>query len=103
MYIIEDGIAYQINGDVACQVNFDIDGSLLVNKDKTIKIEGKEKYTYNEMYAKLNVAYMIEEKKKENALKGSNNEQIKKLNSKIEELTKENKELKDKLAKKEEK
>ena len=97
MYIIENGKAYLVDGEVAYLVNFDTTGKIIINKEETIETANKIIYSYNEMYAKLNIAYMIEEKKKENATDSIENEEIEKLNSKIIELTKENDELKAKL------
>ena len=97
MYIIEQGKAYQVNGDVAYQVKFDSNGSLSVDKESEIEVAGKPKYTYDEMYRKLNVAYMIEQysiKKQDEAKYNNLTSQIEELKAKVEELTKENKELK---------
>ena len=98
MYIIEEGKAYLIDGEVGYLANFDKDGKMLIDKEKTIDTKGKEVYTYDEMYAKLNIAYRINELKKENALNGMENEVIDELNKKIADLTKENEELKSLLA-----
>lgn len=101
MYIIEEGKAYLVDGEVGYLTNFDTTGKMVVEKEKTIEIEGKEVYTFDEMYAKLNIAYKIEEAKKQNALKGIENEVIDELNKKVADLTKENEELKSLLAEKE--
>lgn len=93
MYIIEDGKAYQINGEVAYQVKFDGEGKMTVDKEKEIDAKDKQKYSYDEMYRKLNIEYAIEmynNQKRED-------KRIQTLNSKIEELTKENQELKLKI------
>lgn len=97
MYVIEDGKAYLVNGEVGCLINFDTNGKSFIEKDKTIDIAGKERYTYDEMYRKLNIAYMIEEAKRKNALKGIANDEINELNAKIDALTKENNALKAEL------
>ena len=94
MYIIEEGKAYLINGEVGYLANFDKEGKMLIDKKETIDTKGKEVYTYDEMYAKLNIAYRINELKKENALNGMENEVIDKKKKKIADLTKENEELK---------
>ena len=98
MYIIEDGKAYLVDGEVAYLATFDTTGKLIVDKEKTIETEGKPVYTYTEMYAKLNVAYMIEEANNKNALKGVENKEIDKLNNVISELMKENDALKAELS-----
>lgn len=98
MYIIEEGKAYLIDGEVGYLANFDKEGKMLIDKKETIDTKGKEVYTYDEMYAKLNIAYRINELKKENALNGMENEVIDELNKKIADLTKENEELKSLLA-----
>lgn len=100
MYIIEEGKAYLIDGEVGYLANFDKDGKMLIDKKETIDTKGKEVYTYDEMYAKLNIAYRISELKKENALNGIENEVIDELNKKVADLTKENEELKSLLAEK---
>ena len=100
MYLIEEGKAYLIDGEVGYLANFDKDGKMLIDKKETIDTKGKEVYTYDEMYAKLNIAYRINELKKENALNGMENEVIDELNKKIADLTKENEELKSLLAEK---
>ena len=61
MYIIEQGKAYQIEGDVAYQIKFDCNGSMSIDKENEIEVENKTKYSYEEMYRKLNVEYMIEQ------------------------------------------
>ena len=101
MYLIEEGKAYLIDGEVGYLANFDKDGKMLIDKKETIDTKGKEVYTYDEMYAKLNIAYRINELKKENALNGIENEVIDELNKKVADLTRENEELKSLLAEKE--
>lgn len=98
MYLIEEGKAYLVDGEVAYLINFDISGKMLIDKKETIDVSGKPIYTYDEMYARLNVAYMIEEKRKQNALDNIDNEIVDELTKKIDELTKENEELKSLLA-----
>lgn len=100
MYLIEDGKAYLIDGEVGYLANFDKDGKMLIDKKETIDTKGKEVYTYDEMYAKLNIAYRISELKKENALNGIENEVIDELNKKVADLTRENEELKSLLVEK---
>lgn len=102
MYIIEEGKAYQISGDVAYQVMFDCNGSMKVDKEEKIEAKNKPKYSYDEMFRKLNVAYMIEQysiKKAEEEKYKKYTSQIEELKKKVEELTKENKELKAKKSK----
>ena len=93
MYIIENGKAYLIDGEVGYLVNFGIDGKMVIDKENTIEIYGKVKYTYNEIYKKLNIAYKIEEAKKQQALNESVDGKVKEYKLKIEELTKQNKDL----------
>ena len=99
MYIIEEGKAYLVDGEVGYLTNFDTTGKMLIDKDTTIDVLGKVVYTYDEMYAKLNIKYKIEQKLKETALNSNDNKEIVKLKATIEELTKENKELKSLLEK----
>lgn len=91
MYIIEDGKAYQIKGEVAYQVKFDSDGKMTVEKEKEIDAKDKQKYSYDEMYRKLNIKYAIEMAK----LKKKENEEIQTLKQKVETLEEEKKENKD--------
>ncbi len=103
MYIIEQGKAYQINGNVAYQVLFDCNGSMKIDKEKEIEIEGKERYSFDEVYKKLNIDYLIEQystKKEEEEKYKKYTSQIEELKKEIEKLTKENKELKAKKGKK---
>jgi len=98
MYIIEEGKAYLVDGEIAKLATFDKTGKLIVDKEKTIEVEGKVLYTFDEMYAKLNVAYMIEEANNKNASKNIENKEIEKLNNVISELIKENDALKAELS-----
>lgn len=100
MYIIKEGKAYLVDGEVAYLVNFDTTGKMLIDKDTTESILNEVVYTYDEMYAKLNIAYQIAEKKQEDALNGIENEVIDELNKKVADLTKENEKLKSLLAEK---
>jgi len=100
MYIIENGKAYLVDGEVAHLVNFDTTGKMIINKEETIEIANKAIYSYNEMYAKLNIEFKIAEKKQEDALNGIENEVIDKLNKQIVDLTNENEKLKSLLAEK---
>ena len=99
MYIIEDGKAYLVDGEVGYQINFDTTGKMLIEKEKTIEVVGKITYSYDEIYAKLNIAYMIEEAKKKNALKGIVSNEVEGLNKQIEVLKNENEQLKAELKK----
>ena len=94
MYIIEEGKAYFVEGEVGYLVNFDTTGKMLFNKEKTIDIEGKTLYTYEEMYAKLNIAYMIAQAKAKKSANETDNKLVEELTAKVEKLTKENSELK---------
>lgn len=102
MYIIEDGKAYQIDGDVAYKVKFDANGLMTIDKESKIEVASKEKFTYDEMYRKLNVKYVLEQysmQQKEEEKYKTLNSRIKELEKEIERLTKENKELKAKKSK----
>lgn len=94
MYIIENGKAYLVDGEVGYLANFDKTGKMIINKKETIEADGKFKYTYDELYAKLNIAYLMEEAKRKDALKNIESDEIKKLNAEIEALKKENEDLK---------
>ncbi len=94
MYIIENGKAYLVDGEVGYLANFDKTGKMIINKEETIEADGKFKYTYDELYAKLNIAYLMEEAKRKDALKNIESDEIKKLNAEIEALKKENEDLK---------
>ena len=94
MYIIENGKAYLLDGEVGYLINFDTDGKMYVDKEETIDVLGKVAYTYDEMYAKLNIAYMISEMKRKNALKDFAKSEFAEYEAKIAELEKENSELK---------
>ena len=102
MYIIEQGKAYKIDGEVAYKVKFDSKGIMNVDKEDEIKVEDKRKYTYEEMYRKLNVQFVLEQyaiQQKEDEKYKTLNSRIKELEKEVEELTKENKELKAKKSK----
>lgn len=97
MYIIEDGKAYLVEGEVGYLANFDTTGKMLIDKEKTIEAEGKPLYTYSEMYAKLNIAYKIQKAINEKSMKNFENEFIEQLQAKIAELEGKNKELNEQL------
>ena len=94
MYIIEEGKAYFVEGEVGYLANFDTTGKMLIDKKDKIDVEGKTRYTYEEMYAKLNIAYMIEQAKKKKMAEETGNELVNELTAEVEKLTKENGELK---------
>ncbi len=94
MYIIEKGKAYLLDGEVGYSINFDTDGKMVVEKEETIDAKGKAVYTFDEMYAKLNIAYNLQEIKKKNALKEFAKSEFEEYEAKIAELEKENSELK---------
>jgi len=94
MYIIENGKAYLVDGEVGYFTNFDKTGKMIVDKKETIDTEGKAIFTYDEMYAKLNIAYKVEEAKRKDLINDIVGSECDELNSKIKELETENEELK---------
>ena len=94
MYIIEDGKAYLVDGEVGYFANFDKTGKMIVDKEKTIDTKDKAVFTYDEMYAKLNISYMIEEAKRKDLINDIVGAELDEKNSEIEALKKENEELK---------
>lgn len=77
-YLIENGKAYQIEGEKAYEMNFFFDGSIKTNRNKSIDVKGKEKFSFYELERKLNLQNMIIEensavsttKNEDKALKG---------------------------------
>ena len=98
MYIIEEGKAYFVEGEVGYLVNFDTTGKMFFNKEKTIDIKGKTLYTYEEMYAKLNIAYMIAQAKLKASKSQNESEELKALKDENEKLNLQIEELKNKIA-----
>lgn len=94
MFIIENNDAYIIDGNCAKLVQFTIDKEMEISdKDILEDIEGKQKYTYDEVLRKLNVDYNIEQ----TLLEEEKNADVKELHDKIKLLEEENKQLKDKI------
>lgn len=58
-YLIENGKAYQIEGDKAYEMTFFFDGSIKTDKSKSIDVKGKEKFSFYELERKLNLQDMI--------------------------------------------
>ncbi len=91
MFIIEEGKAYKVKGDVALRVKFDDEGKMIIDDKEQIETKGKSTSSYEEVYRRLNVAYAIEVAK----LKKKENEEIQTLKQKVETLEEEKKENKD--------
>lgn len=97
MFVIENKKAYLVDGEVGYLANFDKTGKIIVDKEETIDIEGKALLTYEELYAKLNIAYKIAEAKRKSALEEVASEEIDKYEAKLAELRLENSDLKKKI------
>lgn len=69
MFIIEESKAYLVNGNEAKEVSFGLDGKMNVNDKNTIEVKGQPQFTYDEMYCKLNIAFQIQQAKKDIAKK----------------------------------
>lgn len=82
-YIIVDGKAYAIKGQNAYLLAFDLDGKVHLKEEdrETIPYTNQEKYTFEEIYKKLNIRKRIAETK--NKL-----EEDKLFQSKIDDATK---------------
>ena len=90
-FVIVDGKAYSIKDEKGILITFSLEGEAKLDESQTIEIKGnQEKFTYDEIYKKLNIAYQIEEAKKEQELR----KKYEKMNSqkKIVAETTENKE-----------
>lgn len=96
MYLIEEGKAYFIKGDKAYKVSFDLNKNMKIDEEDCIDVKNQPKYTYDVMYRKLNIEYMVEKQKAEK----SDNAIINSLKSENEKLKLEIKELKEALNKK---
>ena len=58
MFIIKEGTPYLIYGDKAKKAKFSVNGlKVSENEEDIVDIKGEQKYTYDEVYKKLNVAY----------------------------------------------
>lgn len=58
MFIIKNGEAYLIDGKVAKKATFSVNELKVSDKEEDIvDIKGEQKYTYDEVYKKLNVAF----------------------------------------------
>lgn len=63
IYVIVEGTAYQINGEKGNKITFDANGmTISTSADDQIDITGDEvRYSYYEMWAKMNADYLIEQ------------------------------------------
>lgn len=95
MYIIEEGKAYFVKGKKAYAISFDLDKKMSIDEEESIDVENQPQYSYDIMYKKMNIDYMIEQEKASqgdnaeiNALKKENEAlkaEIKKLKALVEE------------------
>ena len=95
MYIIEEGKAYFVKGKKAYAISFDLDKKMEIDEKDSIDVENQPQYSYDVMYRKMNVDYMVEQEKASqgdnaeiNALKKENEAlkaEIKKLKALVEE------------------
>lgn len=90
MYIIEEGKAYFVKGKKAYAISFDLDKKMEIDEKDSIDVENQPQYSYDVMYKKMNIDYMIEQEK---ASQGDNAE-INALKKENEALKAEIKELK---------
>lgn len=98
MYLIENGRGYSIKDDKAYKITFGIDGKMKIDEEDFIEVEGKPRYTYNELMAKLNVKYMLEQAKLKAGKKQDESEELKALKEENEQLLNENEAYKEKIA-----
>lgn len=98
MYLIENAEGYFVRGDKAYKISFGEDGEIKVDKKDFIEVENQPKYTYNELIAKLNVKYMLEQAKLKAGKNGDESEELKSLKEENKELRKEIEEKNDKIA-----
>lgn len=98
MYLIENGRGYSIKDDKAYKITFGIDGKMKIDEEDFIEVEGKTRYTYNELMAKLNVKYMLEQAKLKAGKKQDESEELKALKEENEQLLNENEAYKEKIA-----
>lgn len=94
-YLIENGKAYQIEGEKAYEMDFFFDGSIKTNKNKSIDVKGKERFSFYELERKLNLQDMIIE---ENST-ASTGKVVDKALKRIKESAKETVELEEKSKK----
>ena len=99
MYIIENGKGYSINGDKAYKIIFDLDGGMKVDEEDFIEVENQKQISYEEMFKKLNIQYMIEQAKIKKSKKENESEELKQLEAKNEELSRIIEELNEKIKK----
>jgi hypothetical protein len=90
MYIIEEGRAYFVKGKKAYAISFNLDKKMSIDEEESIDVKNQPKYSYDIMYRKLNIDYMIEQEK---ASQGDN-AKLYALKKENEELTAKVKELK---------
>lgn len=100
MYIIEEGKAYFVKGKKAYAISFGLDKKMKIDEKDSIDVENQPKYSYDVMYRKMNVDYMVEQEKASqgdnaeiNALKKENEELIARVKE-LEALAKEKEALK---------
>lgn len=98
MYLIENGRGYSIKDDKAYKITFGVDGKMKIDEEDFIEVEGKPRYTYNELMAKLNVKYMLEQAKLKAGKKQDESEELKALKEENEQLLNENEAYKEKIA-----
>lgn len=65
MFVIKNGYAYLIKENKAIKVEFDENEVLIETKEELENIKGLPRYTYQEVYKKLNVRYNSALKKEE--------------------------------------
>lgn len=94
-YLIENGKAYQIEGEKAYEMTFFFDGSIKTDKSKSIDVKGKEKFSFYELERKLNLQDMIIE---ENST-ASTGKVVDKALKRVKESAKETVELEEKSKK----
>lgn len=63
MFIIKNGVGYKIVDGKAFKISFDENGNMLVSTQEIEINNNDRKYSYAEMYRKLNVRYFTEQKK----------------------------------------
>ena len=79
MYLIKNGRGYSIKEDKAYKITFGIDGKMKIDENDFIEVENQPKYNYDELIAKLNVKYMLEQaKEKANKSKDESKKFLKK-------------------------
>lgn len=98
MYLIENGNGYSIKGDKAYKIIFKANGEMGIDEEDSIEVESKTKYTYNELVAKLNVNYMLEQAKLKSEKSKGESEELKSLKEENKSLIKKLEEKSNKIA-----